>query len=741
MMRSRGTVSSVRQPSAWLIAGGGLALYGALVFALVVVGAWPRLPLPWWVAQAAPPIVYGVLVRLCVRRVPASRWIAATVSLWVIHVALGVLTGAAAARFGSSAVDFGGAGAFPPPLPALFWVPLLLVPLRDAIGGGGRMRRGLRARDGERGVTHDGRPLAPVPARPAAVGATRPAVVTAASAGAPSSASVMTGAGVTPRALREARAHPVTLDRGGPAGERAAPRHAAPDAVGVGAAVEPPPHRLLDEMLASETSAAVVRVSFDRIAGQLPAGAFHLPLDRLAASLPEPGYLLIPQRLVLAQLAEGLVRAGWEVVGKQFPRHVLAMTDEELTRQLPDGQLVLPLDELVPQLPLELFVPAGPVVDIEGIESFPAPFQPALAEEGVEEPAGAFALDPPPVAETQSASGPPGPRAGCSVDEEPETPREQEIPELEDVELDPALTGMVEVEAGDPSGVPPGWESVTATTPPPAALPQPSVTEPEQSPDEIAMLRRVAALLAPLKALDVRVESVGGVKLFTVSSLGPCAGQAVAAARLVLPLLAEGHAPWAVEQMTLRGPDAAVVLTPLGPVGQSGSVLVSAVPRGGTLALLEILCLRAVAGCASDVSPRVGPDPAVERQEPDLLDSEPPTRVHQIAATLGAIGPVIAGALRDGEGERDLYLFLPAGTDVRMVGSFAAELDRAMRKAADSGHRFHTAVLRCGTRRLIIRREDAATERSRIVVAGGETERPGLAYRQVEAAALILGAR
>ena len=65
MMRSRGAVSSVRQPSAWLIAGGGLALYGALVFALVVVGAWPRLPLPWWVAQAAPPIVYGVLVRLC----------------------------------------------------------------------------------------------------------------------------------------------------------------------------------------------------------------------------------------------------------------------------------------------------------------------------------------------------------------------------------------------------------------------------------------------------------------------------------------------------------------------------------------------------------------------------------------------------------------------------------------------------------------------------------------------------
>ncbi len=445
MMRPRRPVSSVRQPSAWLIAGGGLALYGALVFALVVAGAWPSLPLPWWVAQAVPPIVYGILVRLCVRRVSASRWIGATLFLWAVHVVLGVLTGAAVARFGSSAVDLGGAGAFPPPpLPELFWVPLLLVPLRDSIGGGARMRRGLQGRDAERGVGHDGRPLATVPARPAPVRATGPAAVAAAPAGARSSAAVMTGAGATPRELRETGARPVTLDRGGAAAERAAPKHAAPDAVGIRTAAEPPPHRLLDEMLASETSTAVVRVSFDRIAGQLPAGAFHLPLDRLAASLPEPGYLLIPQRLVLAQLAEGLVRAGWEVVGEQFPRHVLAMTDEELTRQLPDGQLVLPLDELVPQLPLELFVPAGPVVAIEGIESFPAPFQPASPEEDVEEPAAA--LDPPRVAEAQIASGPSAPRAG-SLDEEAETPRElPELPELEDVALDPALTGTVELE-------------------------------------------------------------------------------------------------------------------------------------------------------------------------------------------------------------------------------------------------------------------------------------------------------
>ena len=119
MMRPRRAVSSVRRPSAWLIAGGGLALYGALVSALVAAHAWPSLPLPWWAAQAVPPIVYGALVRLCVRRVSTWRWMAATLSLWAVHVVLGVLTAAAVARFGSSPSDFAGAGTFPPPLPAI----------------------------------------------------------------------------------------------------------------------------------------------------------------------------------------------------------------------------------------------------------------------------------------------------------------------------------------------------------------------------------------------------------------------------------------------------------------------------------------------------------------------------------------------------------------------------------------------------------------------------------------------
>src|SRR5439155_21526486 len=118
-------------------------------------------------------------------------------------------------------------------------------------------------------------------------------------------------------------------------------------------------------------------------------------------------------------------------------------------------------------------------------------------------------------------------------------------------------------------------------------------------------------------------------------------------------------------------------------------------------------------------------------------DTESPTRVRELAAALGAMGSLTAGALHDSDGARDVYVFLPPDTDVRGVGGFASEIDRAMRRAAVEGLVLHSAVLRSGRRRLIIRRPAG----SNLLVAGGETERPGLAYRQVESAALALGAR
>src|SRR6266508_3917114 len=271
MMRPGPTISSVRQPRAWLIVAGGLALYGALVLILLAAGIWPSLPLSWWVAQAAPPILYGLLVLVCVPRVSGSRWIVATLSLWAAHVLLGVLTGAVVARYGEATVDPAVTGAFPPPpLPQILWVPLLLIPLRDVIAGGSRLRRRHKGSGRERGSGPGGRPPAPASPQQTDARAAGHAVATAGPAGAPSSERVMTeerlmaDPGTRPRESHETGARQSPLGHVGPPGGRATPKEQTSDAVGARAVAEPAPaQRLLDEMLARDTSGDVVRVSFE----------------------------------------------------------------------------------------------------------------------------------------------------------------------------------------------------------------------------------------------------------------------------------------------------------------------------------------------------------------------------------------------------------------------------------------------------------------------------------------------
>jgi hypothetical protein len=748
-MRARRAVSSVRQVSAWLIVAAGLALYGALVSVLGMARISPNLPLPWWAVQAVPPILYAMVIRVCVRRVSILRWIAATLCLWGVHVFLGVLTDALVSDRGYLAIDFATVDAFiPPALPAILWVPLLLLPFRDVIGG--RPPASSRRPAAQRQATP-----APVQQR-AGAAMTRPGTRPQPTPGrAPSPGhpindrlgSRETGSGPRPSPAHQA-----------PAG-KGAPASAAPGAGLVGAAASPLPHRL-QEAPADNEPAVPMRISFDRVADQLPPGACRVPLDRIGVSLQESGHLLIPQRLVLAQLAEGFVRAGWEVVAEQFPRDLLSMSDEEMVRHLPDGQLVLPLDELVPQLPAELFAPTGRTIDIEAIASVPAPFQPVLAEWDGNGRTGGGDSDAPPMAVAPASTESPAPKIESSfADEERTDSRPPEVTAPEDVELAPVLMGAAEVQSasmpaietrrlprreshGDfevgprpvREGGMPGMATPEALSPPIRALPEL---------DGNATSARVAAALAPLRPFAVGVESADGTTLFTVSATGLGTGSVLAAVRPLLPLIAEGRAPWPVNQLTMRGADVTLILTPLGPLGHGGSVLLCAVPPGGALASLERLSLRAVAedGRGAEGVPGIGRGEAEEWQEPDLLDSEPSTRVHQIAGTLDALGPVAAHVLRDAETESDLYLFLPAGSDVRMTGRFAGELDRAARRMVESGHTFHTAALRCGRRRLIIRLAPAATGRAAIVVAGGETDRPGLADRQVEGAAVALGAR
>jgi hypothetical protein len=259
---------------------------------------------------------------------------------------------------------------------------------------------------------------------------------------------------------------------------------------------------------------------------------------------------------------------------------------------------------------------------------------------------------------------------------------------------------------------------------------------PIASPAETAEARRIVALLAPIASFDVTVQAVEGVTVFAMASPAVAQETAVAAAGLALPLLMDRRLPGPVDQLTLRGPETALVLTPLGGPHERGPILAAAAPRGGALALLEILCRRAAADRAR--RPAAPAHEVVPAGGHGLAPAPVPSRAAGLTASLTAFGDVTASVLRDAESEAVFYFFLPAGGDVPAVGAFAQDLQAVMRKAAGSGAVFRTAILRSGDTLLVIQPEEIGHGRSIVIVAGGSVTRPGLAYRQVERAAATL---
>ena len=249
----------------------------------------------------------------------------------------------------------------------------------------------------------------------------------------------------------------------------------------------------------------------------------------------------------------------------------------------------------------------------------------------------------------------------------------------------------------------------------------------------------LTALLPAVGPLAIEVRVVGGVTLRSATSPAVDDEVAVTAAALLLPLMRPGRAPWPVDQVTLRGPRAVLILTPLGSLPAGGPVLAASVPPGGGVALLELRCREAAAAHAAGTGAPLddGAASGEEHDEPDLLDVEPSTRIREVASSLGALGTVTASSLRDPETDRTLHLFLPAGSDVRAVGALAHDVSGVMRQVAEAGVTFRTAIVRSAARRVVIR---LLAGRSNSIVAAGETARPGLAYRQVEHAAAVLGA-
>lgn len=554
-------------------------------------------------------------------------------------------------------------------------------------------------------------------------------------------------------------------------------------------AIEPPPPVMAEPVrerepidvapAAPETDEPTVRISFGRVAAELPAEAFHVPLDQVAERMGEPGALLIPRSIVLPQLAEGLIRVGWDVVAAQFPRAELAVSDAQMMERLPNG-IRLPLDEIVRQVPLDLFAAPGPAADVRGLEYFPAPFQPLLSDPAPEAPvpsAAEPAMETAPtiatvpeavvaeepreaVLEPAPALVPPA-EPELAVAEEPTIDRGpdpiEEIPVVPMVEVDGPLDldPLVAVDEPEPRVVPPSpaippahepptspafsWAKPAPPVRPTPAWPDPTPSAPTPAtlvpaPAEAAEARRIVALLAPIAAFDVSVQAVEGVTVFAMASPTVAHETAVAVAGLALPLFTDRRPQWPVDQITLRGPETAVVLTPLG--GDRGPVLAAAAPRGGTLALLEILCRRAADDRAR--RPVASAPDVVSTGSPSLAPAAVPSRVEALTRSLTAFGDVTASVMRNAESEAVLYFFLPAGDDVPAVGAFAQDLHAVMRKAAGSGAVFRTAILRSGDTLLVIQPEEIGHGRSIVIVAGGSVTRPGLAYRQVERAAATL---
>jgi hypothetical protein len=510
-----------------------------------------------------------------------------------------------------------------------------------------------------------------------------------------------------------------------------------------------------------------VRISFDRVASEIPAEVFRVPLEEVGHQMRQPGSLLIPHSLVLPQLAEGLIQVSWDAVASQFPREQLAVSDAEMMERLPNG-IRLPLDEVIRQVPLDLFMTGGPAVDVRGLESFPAPFQP-LVSDPAPEPEQAPALDAP--AEAVEAEREPAPAAVEVVEAAsiavPVVDAEVILARVDDVvEPEPAIEPRPDLDerpgfAGSDSEavavVPERVDEPQVTPlpdPRPSRVAEPALARADRAwqemaapaaphavpvpagPAEMAEARRIAGILAPIGSFDVSVQTLEGVTVFAMAAPTVAQETAAAVAGLALPLLTDRRAPWPVDQLTLRGPEAALVLTPLGGPTDRGPVLAAGAPRGGALALLEILCRRA----AGDRDRR--PAPATVEAFPlgrrSLVPSGVPAKAAGLAPALTAFGPVAASVLRDAEGEDVLYFFLPPAADASATGAFAQDLQAVMRKAAGSGAVFRTAVLRSGNTVLVIQNEEVGHGRSIVVIAGGEVTRPGLAYRQVERATATL---
>ena len=544
-----------------------------------------------------------------------------------------------------------------------------------------------------------------------------------------------------------------------------------------------PPH--------SEPAEEMVRISFERIAGQLPADAFRLPLDRLGANLLEPGHLLVPRRLLGPQLAEGRARVQWSVVAEQFPRQAVTVSDADIAARLPEGALTLPLDEVIRQLPGDAFALSSPIVDVRGIEDFPPPFQPHVPPPSAERPAApvaevarsltierfdvtrapepeleepAVSVEPaverepvlerapviertPLVERAPSFEHAPVVEREAALEREPAAEPEPE-PEPEPVMSDPIGAAEREVVVeneveGEPEPERVRFAAATEREVVPVAeqeLEPPRVSAPFIERRRRAEPSRVAALLKPiLSALEVQEQRVGRLTVLSVASPELAADAVVESAAMLAPLLDDRRLPAPASQATVRGAQGAIVLTPLGVLAESAPLLAVAVAPGAPLAYLERVALRAVEAGALN-GRRSSSMNGYGDGGDDLRDTTVPSHVRTLGESFRAFGKVVPTVLQDRSSSLICYMFLAPGLAARPLAHYARALREAMRGSALGP--LESFILRMGEDRLVVREVDAGRGAAALLVAGGgPVDRLGLARLELERAVTRLGAR
>jgi len=247
-------------------------------------------------------------------------------------------------------------------------------------------------------------------------------------------------------------------------------------------------------------------------------------------------------------------------------------------------------------------------------------------------------------------------------------------------------------------------------------------------------LEKIAALMGPLATVAPDETRVGDFTIISVSTAGVAAGAVTAAAGRLCPILARSVSQ-PIEQVTLRAAGGILVLTPLGSSSSGGAMLAVGMRTGGALARLEMLARRAAASPV-DREPLRGAGVFAR------FDRTPtPPAIAAAAEDLTSFAPLDVQSYREAASGAVVHCLVAPGLPAPELAPFAWELAQVMAQSApaEALGAFHSAVLRAGNTRVEIRKLPAPAGLSQIlVVAGGDTGRPGLARLQVERTAARL---